>query len=112
MRLGIAHKEDRVGYQVLHPDLVRYLLKGETDELTGQQEERIQKIKQKACPRCGASLHPMLNANKPFDDTQALPRLLMHCECGYLADYQSGLIIDRGSAANVQDPLPIIKGED
>lgn len=96
-------------YYTLRPELVRHLLKGEVDELTDLNAERINKIKSTPCPRCGSSLHPKLNEEHPFAPNDPLPRMWMSCECGYLADAKSGLIVDRGSAMKVKDPVPIIR---
>lgn len=98
-----------MAFHVMHPDLVRYLLKGEQDILSDRNRERIDKIKSTPCPRCGASLHPKLREKDGFTDRDPLPRLWMTCECGYMADAETGMIVDRGSATKVVDPLPIIK---
>lgn len=101
-----------MAFHVLRPELAQYLLHGEVDELTDANIERINKIKRTPCPRCGASLHPRLNARLTFTRHSPLPRLLATCECGFEQDFETGVIIDRGSAAKVKDPLPIIKRED
>lgn len=101
-----------MAFRVLNPNLARYLLQGEVDELTPAQEARIAKIKGSPCPRCGASLHPKIRAEAPFSEHDPLPRLLATCECGYVADHASGIILDRGSAAKVTDPFPIIRPKD
>lgn len=96
-------------FNTLNPDLVRHLLKGEIDVLTSQNEERLNKIKQTPCPRCGASLHPRLRGGTtPFGDGP-LPLMMLTCECGFEQQFESGIITDRGSAARVEDPLPIIR---
>ncbi len=98
-------------FHVLSPELLHHLLKGEEDVLTSRQTARIDKIKRTPCPRCGASLHPKLHTAAGFGD-DGLPRMLGTCECGFVQDEDTGLIIDRGSAAKVQDPLPIVgRGE-
>jgi RNase P subunit RPR2 len=101
-----------MAFHVLHPDLARHLLEGEVDELTPLNTARIDKIKRTPCPRCGASLHPKLNTRSLFSEHSPLPRLLATCECGFEMDSESGLIVDRGSAAKVEDPLPIIRVKD
>lgn len=101
-----------MAYHVLRPELVRHLLEGEVDELTPRNKERIDKIKRTPCPRCGASLHPKLNAADPYSERDPLPRMLATCECGFEQDIETGLIIDRGSAAKVKDPLHIIRVDD
>lgn len=101
-----------MAYHPLDPDLVRHLLKGEVDELTARNQERIAQIKSTPCPRCGASLHPKLNAQSLFVDSDPLPRMLMSCECGFESTADTHVIIDRGSATKVKDPFPIIRGND
>lgn len=101
-----------MAYYVLHPDLTRQLLHGEQDALSAANEKRITRIKDTPCPRCGASLHPRLNTAQPFSERSPLPRLLATCECGFEQDTETGLIIDRGKATRVQDPLPIVKPSD
>jgi hypothetical protein len=98
-----------MAYHVLSPELARYLLEGEVDELTPANNARIAAIKRTACPRCGSSLHPKLNMENPFSERDPLPRLWATCECGFQQDPETGLIVDRGSATKVQDPLPILK---
>ena len=97
-----------MAFRVLNPELTRYLLNGEVDELTPQNTARIDRIKATPCPRCGASLHPKIRDDAPFSEHSPLPQLLATCECGYAVDYASGIILDRGSAAKVKDPLPIL----
>jgi hypothetical protein len=101
-----------MGYQVLDGELARYLLEGEEDELTPLQEERTAKIKRSPCPRCGAALQPQLNTRQIFDVYSPLPRLLSTCECGVEIDPESGIVIDRGKATKVSEPLPIIRPKD
>lgn len=101
-----------MAFHVLRPELVRHLLEGEVDEITPANTERIEKIKRTPCPRCGASLHPRLNTEQPFTQHSPLPRLWATCECGFQQDPETGLIVDRGSAAKVKDPLPIIRVDD
>lgn len=96
-------------FHVLNPDLVRHLLQGEVDELTSANDARLEKIRKTPCPRCGASLHPIINARDVFSSRDPLPRLLATCNCGFEQDAETGLIVDRGSAMKVEDPYPIIK---
>lgn len=98
-----------MAFHVMNPDLVRYLLLGEVDSLTPLHEERMQKIKRTPCPRCGASLHPKLAEGlSVFDPSDPLPRMFATCECGFVQDIRTGMIVDRGSATKVKDPLPIV----
>lgn len=99
-----------MAYQVLPPELVLHLLKGEVDVLTPMNTARLEKINRTPCPRCGAALHAKLNQQHPFSDAP-LPRMWATCECGYEADFDSGIIVDRGSATKVKDPVPIIRPE-
>jgi hypothetical protein len=101
-----------MAFQVLPPGLAEYLLQGEVDELTPLNNQRIDKIKKTPCPRCGSSLHPRINTDHTFVENNPLPRLWATCECGFQQDPESGLIVDRGSATKVQDPLPIIRVND
>jgi hypothetical protein len=101
-----------MGYQVLDPALVLYLLEGEQDELTDLNDARMARIKRSPCPRCGAALQPKLNTRQIFDVHSALPRLLSSCECGVEIDSETGLVIDRGKATKVSEPLPIIRPKD
>lgn len=101
-----------MAFYTLDPALLQQLLQGETDVLTDAQRARIDKIKRTPCPRCGASLHPELRSDQPFQPDDPLPRMWMHCECGYRADAQTGLIVDRGSATKVKDPFPLIQAKD
>jgi hypothetical protein len=101
-----------MAFHVLPTALARYLLEGEVDELTAVNEARLAKIKATPCPRCGASLHPKLNQARPFTQHAPLPRLYATCECGFIQDVDTGLIVDRGSAAKVKDPLPIIRTDE
>lgn len=98
-----------MAFHVLNPELAEYLLRGEVDELTDANTERLNKIKRTPCPRCGASLQPRLNTDHIFSEHSPLPRLLATCDCGFVMDTETNVIIDRGSAAKVEDPLPIIK---
>lgn len=93
-------------------DLMRHLIDGEEDELTGPMEQRIGSIKRAPCPRCGSSLHPKIHPSSPFSPDDPLPRMIATCECGFAQDPTTGIVIDLGSAAKVQDPLPIIKPSD
>lgn len=95
-------------YQTLPPSLVMKLLETEKDELTGPNTDRIESIKQQACPRCGSSLHPRLNSAAPFG-AGPLPRLNAKCpECDFEST-DGGIVIDTGKGSKVQDPLPIIR---
>lgn len=95
---------------LLPPALLEYLTRGETDVLGPLQDSRVSAIKGTPCPRCGSSLHPQLDASRPFSPADPLPRLLANCpECGFKRDERSGIVLDTGSAAKVEDPLPIIK---
>ena len=98
-----------MAFHVLRPELTEYLLEGEVDELSEPAAERLEKIKRSPCPRCGAALAPRLNTMKMFSEHSPLPRLLATCACGFEQDYETGLIIDRGKATKVEDPLPIIR---
>lgn len=95
-------------YHVLHPDLARHLLEGEVDEVSSAHDARIAKIKAMPCPRCHTALQPRLDARVPFSEHSPLPRMVAICECGVELDVETGLVIDRGSAAKVVDPLPLI----
>lgn len=99
-------------FQPMPADLMRHLIAGEEDELTGAMDQRISSIKRTPCPRCGASLHPQIHPVSPFISDDPLPRMIATCECGFAQDPVTGLVIDLGSAAKVEDPLPIIKPSD
>lgn len=96
-------------YQVLPQELVEHLLENEQDEITGLHEDRIRRIKATPCPRCGSSLHPKVDEQRMFDQTSPLVRLWATCSCGFVQSVSTGLVIDRGSAAKVEDPFPIIR---
>lgn len=95
-------------FQTLSPSLLLHLLKDEEDVVTPEMERRLSEIKRAPCPRCGASLHPKVH-DVPFSSADPFPRLVASCECGFLQDPQTGIVLELGSAAKVQDPLPIIK---
>ncbi len=108
-------------YHVLNPALAMHLLEGEVDELSDRQQAQIARIKQMPCPRCRAAMHPKLNTFRmaamfnTADRVHTLQSPLFHmlatCECGVVLDPETGLVIDRGSAAKVKDDLPIIGEE-
>lgn len=95
-------------FKTLSPSILRKLLETEQDELTTENETRISAIKRTACPRCGSSLHPCLNAANPFG-AGPLPRLNAKCpECSYETT-DGGIVISTGDPTKVEDPLPIIR---
>jgi hypothetical protein len=97
-----------MSFLVLDPRLAAHLIEGEVDELTPASTAKIARIKGMACKRCGSSMHPRLH-DKPFVDTDPLPRMVATCECGYTVDPDTGLVIELGSAAKVTESIPIIK---
>lgn len=96
-------------FKPLPPSLTLYLLKDEEDHISTEMERRIAEIKRAPCPRCKASLHPKLMDEQPFSAADPLPRLLATCECGFVQDPRSGLVLELGSAAKVQESIPLIK---
>jgi hypothetical protein len=98
-------------FQTLPTDLLQHLLKDEEDILNPEMDRRIAEIKGRPCPRCGAAMHPKIH-DPPFSESDPLPRLIATCECGFAQDPKTGLVLELGSAAKIQDPLPIIKVND
>jgi RNase P subunit RPR2 len=98
-----------MSFTTLPPSLTLALLAGERDEISEAQQERINKIKATPCPRCGASLHPKLRQAAVFGPDDPLPKMLASCECGYLADCSTGLVLALGSEAKMQDDPMLIK---
>jgi hypothetical protein len=100
-------------YKPLPPALVRKMIEGVPDELTELADRRMRSIKSKPCPRCQSAMHPFLNPKHAFSPDDPLPRTLARCtECGLEWDPLTNLIISPGSAANVEDPYPVIRGRD
>jgi endogenous inhibitor of DNA gyrase (YacG/DUF329 family) len=96
-------------FVVLPEQLTLHLLRGESDPLTQPSEERIAAIKKTPCPRCGSSLHPRVDAARPFTEQAALPRLLAKCPtCDYEKDVTTGIVLSTGNGAKVDDPFPVI----
>lgn len=100
-------------YRPLPPALVRKMIEGVPDELSDLAEQRMRAIKSKPCPRCQSAMHPFLNAKYPFSSEDPLPRMMGRCtECKLEWDPVTNLIVAAGSAANIEDPYPIMRPRD
>jgi len=53
-------------------------------------------------------MHPELNAATPFLQHDPLPQVLARCvDCGHTYDTTSGIVLDNGNPAKVEDPFDI-----
>jgi hypothetical protein len=94
--------------------MMQHLLKGEADILSAPATERIRRINNTPCPRCGTALQPRLPPpHALFSPTEPLPRSMGWCQtCNFEASADTGLVYSTGDGRKVDDPLPIIKMED
>lgn len=99
--------------KVMSATLVRRLLAGEQDVLTPLAEQRRFDITTKPCPRCGGAIHQYLDPQHAFSPENPLPRSVGRCvDCGYTYDAASGIVLNNGNPAKVEEALPLIKPKD
>lgn len=97
-------------FKVMSPELIRRLTAGETDVLSGMVEKRRYDITAKPCPRCGGAIHQYLDAQYAFTSEDPLPRSTARCvDCSYSYDPQTGIVLNTGNPARVEEALPLIK---
>jgi len=100
-------------YRPLPSALVRKMIEGVSDELTGLADQRMRTIKGKPCPRCQSALHPFINPKHAFSSEDPLPRTLGRCtECGLEWDPLTNLILSPGDPSKIEDPYPVIRSND
>lgn len=95
-------------FKPLPPGAAQRLIEGHVDALTPLVKERDFRIKNSRCPRCGGAMQVRLHPNFLFSDGDPLPRSVAHCvDCLFTSDPKTGLVLDTGSYANLQDrPRP------
>ena len=97
-----------MGFITLPPGLAKRLIAGEVDELTPLAEARMSELKRTPCTRCGGNMHPELHTAHAYSAHDPLPRTLARCtDCGRLMDPRSGLILETGNPANIEDPFKL-----
>lgn len=97
-----------MGLKILPEGIARLLLEGEEDMLTPLVDEDLNFRGSTQCHRCGGSFDRILDPARAFSPDRALPRHFYKCvDCGHTYDPQTGIIIDNGNPAKVEDPFKI-----
>lgn len=94
-------------FQEMDPDLARKLIEGYPPELEGEFLKRAAFYRQFNCPRCGGACgeHFISVAHAISEDM--LPRSGLKCSmCDCVFDPHSGLIIELGNLANINERVP------
>jgi hypothetical protein len=95
-------------FKPLPPGIAQRLIQGHPDALTPLVKERDFSIKNSKCLRCGGAMQTRMHPNFLFSGDDPLPRTVAYCvDCHFTTDPKTGLILDTGSYANLQDrPKP------
>lgn len=91
-------------FKPLPPGKAEELIQGHVDILTPLVQQRDHRVALAPCPRCKAVLQKRLHPSHLFTDGDLLPRTVAYCvDCGYTQDTATGLILELGSMANLEE---------
>lgn len=103
-----------MGFIEMDQELLRKLLEGTEDELSGEVQKLEALYRQYMCPQCGGRCQKEFDRRHAFSDPNvAVPRALLRCvDCSCLLDPHSGLRLETGNIGKIPTPHVLIRPKD